>query len=534
MVVTADNRQHDPTPGSNLLVDGVFHEKRVVPSLGIAAVAGYLRAEGLQAEMFAPNITYMSEAEAAAEILRRRPRYLGFSLLTSHAYRHVKVVLGLLRESAFRPFLYMGGHFASLAYERVLEELPEVDCVIVGDGEEPCADLLRRLAGGGDWRRLPGLAVRDGDGAVRFNGPRSPPDLDSRPMMALDFLDELVARYGAGVRVSLVSSRGCYADCSYCSVRSYAKLTRLKAYRMRSIERLVAEIRVIRSRYPVRNFALEDDNFLTPGPSGVRRARRFRDALREAGIELRLFLQTRPECISYEAISLLEQAGLCDIFIGTESFDQATLDLYHRNNSVEETERAFEALEALGFSADVDAERRVRVGSMIFHPYVTLEQLRKQAAFFRRYRIPSKKLIKHLFPVEEVELCRRLEAEGLLGEDGRYRFVDPNVRHVYDELNAYYDRFMSLRERIRRIEKIARLQQLDADLSDVRAARRVIEANFLDLFEAACQVGTQGRDAVRSACERFARRLEDELDLDALRDRISALDESVHSFAVHD
>lgn len=63
--------------------------------------------------------------------------------------------------------------------------------------------------------------------------------------MAFDFLDELVQRYGSEVRASLVSSRGCYADCSYCSVRSYSRLTKTKPYRMRSVGRLVDEIKTI-------------------------------------------------------------------------------------------------------------------------------------------------------------------------------------------------------------------------------------------------------------------------------------------------
>src|SRR5258708_32477221 len=107
--------------GEILLVDGVFHEKRVVPSLGIAAVAGYLRQHGFPTvEMFAPNITYMGEAEAATEILCRRPAFVGFSLLTHYSYSHVQQVLTHLREAGFRPFLFMGGHFASLAYARIL------------------------------------------------------------------------------------------------------------------------------------------------------------------------------------------------------------------------------------------------------------------------------------------------------------------------------------------------------------------------------------------------------------------------------
>jgi hypothetical protein len=521
-------------PGGRLIVDGVFHEKRVVPSLGVAAVAGYLRHAGYAVDIFAPNITYLSEEAAAAEILRRAPRFLGISLLTHLTYAHCRTVLALLERSGLDAFICVGGHFASLAHEAVLRENPRVACVILGDGEQPCAELLEKWEQGGDWRSIPGVAYRTSEGAIRLNPPRPAPHLDTYPMMALDFLEELVLRYGPEVRVSLVSSRGCYADCSYCSVRSYSKLTRTKPYRMRSIDSIADEIALIQQRYSVRHFALEDDNFLVPGSVGIQRARAFGDATRARGITMNLFLQTRPECITFEAISLLKDVGLCDIFIGTESFDQATLDLYHRNNTVEQTLQAFEVFERLGFSAAVDAERRVRVGSMVFHPYVTLGALYKQAAYFRRYQIPSNKLIKHLFPVEEVELCKRFEAEGLLRENGRYRFVHQPVQDVYDALTDYYERYMSVRESIRRIEKIARLQRLSLPLDELRTARRRIEDNFIDVFEEACLIGDQGPDVIARTCDACAARLEDSLDFGRLRPLVRRHLDALCEFVVHD
>jgi hypothetical protein len=517
-----------------LLVDGVFHETRVVPSLGIAAIAGYLRQAGFAVDMFSPNITYMDERAAAGEILRRAPAFIGLSLLTHITYRHCRTVLAQVRSNGLDPFICVGGHFGSLAYETVLRENPEVDCVIVGDGEEACAELLQHLQDGSSWHSVAGVASRTADGGIRLNPPRPAPHLDSYPRMALDFLEELVRRYGRDVRVSLVSSRGCYADCSYCSVRAYSKLARMKPYRMRSVDRIADEILLLQEQYGVRNFALEDDNFLVPGPVGILRARAFCDAIRGRGVRMKLFLQTRPECITFEALSLLKEIGLCDIFIGTESFDQATLDLYHRNNTVEQTLHAFEVFEQLGFSAAVDAELRVRVGSMVFHPYVTLDALYRQAAYFRRYRIPSKKLIKHLFPVEDVELCTRLAAEGLLQEDGRYRFVHRPVQDVYDALNAYYARYMSVREDIRRVEKVAKLQRLSLALDDLRATRRQIEENFIDLFEMLCRTGDRGRAAIDRTCDEFGTRLENTLDFGRVRPRVQQLLDQLCVFAVHD
>jgi hypothetical protein len=303
---------------------------------------------------------------------------------------------------------------------------------------------------------------------------------------------------------------------------------------MRSVERIADEILLLQQRYGVRNFALEDDNFLVPGPVGMLRARSFRDAIVARGVEMKLFLQTRPECITYEALAVLKEVGLCDIFIGTESFDQATLDLYHRNNTVEQTLHAFEVFEQLGFSAAVDADRRVRVGSMVFHPYVTLDALHAQAAYFRRYQIPSKKLIKHIFPVEDVDLCKRFEAEGLLQANGRYRFVHQPVQDVYDALCAYYEHYMSVREDIRRIEKVARLQQLALPLDELCLARRRIEENFIDLFEVLCLNGQEGRASIDRHCRDYADRLEASLDIPRLRRLVQAHLDDLCGFAVHD
>ena len=143
-------------------------------------------------------------------------------------------------------------------------------------------------------------------------------------------------------------------------------------------------------------------------------------------------------------------------------------------------------------------------------------------------------MIKHLFPVEDVDLCKRLEAEGLIGEDGKYRFVHQSVQDVYDELNVYYERYMGLREEIRQIEKMARLQRLEINLSSLRTARMQIEANFMSLFEAVCQIGDQGRNVIRRTCELYANRLEAELDTRSVRHSVGHQLEQFREYVVHD
>jgi len=353
-------------------------------------------------------------------------------------------------------------------------------------------------------------------------------------MMARDFLEKLIKQYGKNVRVSVISSRGCYAHCSYCSVPAYCKLTQTKPYRLRSIDLLVDEIATVQRKFGVVNFAIEDDNFLMPGAPGIQRVRKFNRAICKSGVKINLFLQTRPECITYEAIRLLAETGLSDIDLGTESFDQDTLDLYQRNNTVEDTVRAFQVLESLGFSARVGSRKRIRIGSIVFHPYVTLEALKRQTSYFARFGIPAKKLVKRLFNADGAELCRRFKEEGLLNEDNTYEFLHKEVGEVYHALKDFFGRHMPLRDDIRRVEKIAQLQNLDLDLADLKRVRSVIDATCASLYATLCEVGDVGKEAIDHACKEHEQRLCDRVNLAAVVPRIRRYCDDLQRFTIHD
>jgi hypothetical protein len=505
-----------------LLVDGMFHEERIAPSCGLGALGGYLREQGFDVKLFSPNNHRLDEAQCADWIIEHARPILGISLLTPLV---IPPVLKLIRELVARgcdAFIMVGGHGASLAYEQLLRDEPAIDCVVIGDGEQTCEELVERIAAGADWTSTLGIARRDADGTPVFNGPRKTIRLDDYPVMAIDLLEDVVALFGPTARMSVYSSRGCYADCTYCSVKAFTKLQGVKPYRMRSIEKIVDEIELIYRRLGARNFVMEDDNFLVPGAGGIKRAKEFKEALQARGINIRLWLQTRPECITLEGLSHLKDAGVDDVFIGTESFDQASLDLYHRNNTVEETLQALDVFEQLGFSCDVEAERRVRIGSMIFHPYVTLAQLRPQTEYFRRYRIPPKKLIKRLHPAGDVVLSRRLEAEGLLGEDGEYRFLNREVSDVFHTMRAFRREFIEIREQIRIAEKKYKLHvELGPSPAELRDARRMIDAAFLDLFETLCDEGHRGPERIKELYEHACRQLRLRLGVIELRQHVS-------------
>ena len=72
-----------------------------------------------------------------------------------------------LREEGFAGHISLGGHHAAFNAEEILADWPAVDSIVLGEGEEPLADLTRDVLAGRDWRGIPSLAFRVPGGVTR-------------------------------------------------------------------------------------------------------------------------------------------------------------------------------------------------------------------------------------------------------------------------------------------------------------------------------------------------------------------------------
>ena len=122
-------------------------------------------------------------------------------------------------------------------------------------------------------------------------------DLDSLPFPVRDLLPEVLEQTGYA---SLLSSRGCYGRCTFCSVNAFFARFGAK-YRMRSVENVLAEMEELQRNYGVRNFAFNDANFIC-GRKGRERAFEFAEALLKRGIKARFSIQCRVNDVEKELL----------------------------------------------------------------------------------------------------------------------------------------------------------------------------------------------------------------------------------------
>lgn len=144
------------------------------------------------------------------DIYRDRPDVLGLACYIWNIDATLTLA-GLVRKVLPATVIVLGGPEVSYDPARVMEENPDVDYIVSGEGEATLASLLADLVAGRQPEGILGLTYRR-DGAIIAGSPRVIGDLASLP-----FPYEEADMVGLQDRIIYYeSSRGCPYSCQYC------------------------------------------------------------------------------------------------------------------------------------------------------------------------------------------------------------------------------------------------------------------------------------------------------------------------------
>jgi anaerobic magnesium-protoporphyrin IX monomethyl ester cyclase len=271
---------------------------------GPGHLAAFIRPRGHQAALL--RVPHNQSADHILSGVRaERPDLLGLSLTTRQWPRALEVARQL-KAHLDLPII-AGGLQATFASDQVLAD-GAFDLACIGEGEEALLELLDSLAAGGDpaTTDIPNLRRRGAPPPVL----RPPlPELDRLPFVARDLLDE---RYGV---LHLSTQRGCPFPCTFCAAGSIRALYPDAGYlRRRSVENVLAEVRLLRASGPLNYLVFLDDTFsLHP-----RWIKAFCAAYgREFGIGFSI--NARAETVTPELLGQLADAGCRHVIYGVES-----------------------------------------------------------------------------------------------------------------------------------------------------------------------------------------------------------------------
>ena len=197
----------------------------------------------------------------------------------------------------------MGGLHVTMLPEEAKEHCTSV---VVGEGEPLWPEVLRDFESGGLKRYY-------------IQSPRGLYDLRDAPMPRFDLLDP--DKYN---RITVQTSRGCPHQCDFCA----SSILLTSKYKLKPVEKVIAEIREIKKIWPRPFIEFADDN------SFVHREH-YKRLLRELAKEnLRWFTEADLGVArDDELLDLMGNSGCQQILIGLESPRKASLDGVELNSN---------------------------------------------------------------------------------------------------------------------------------------------------------------------------------------------------------
>ena len=135
----------------------------------------------------------------------------------------------------------MGGPHVSFTAMDTLRQYPEIDLIVIGEGEDTIAELTPVLKQKSKWHDIRGIAYRH-DSEIIITGKRDfIADIDKIPLPARHLLP--ISRYRAlGFPVSMITGRGCPYSCIFCLGRKMvgSKIRRRKSnFVLDEIEKII-------------------------------------------------------------------------------------------------------------------------------------------------------------------------------------------------------------------------------------------------------------------------------------------------------
>lgn len=396
-------------------------------NLGLGYLAASLRHNGYEAEIVDLNMLDLP-SQRIADYAKQDFDLVGISVPFQSVVDESLAIAEIARSLWPKAHITLGGHFPTFRSKEILSASQAVDSIVRGDGEDSIVELCEALDRRKQIYFVSGVTFRDQSGRIVENPPRTPrDDLDTLAWPARDTL-ELIQKLGHPWPTQICSSRGCYASCAFCDIRSFYGRT----WRARRPRLVVDEIEWLARVYGSSVFRFTDDEFIGPRPAtgehGPTRAKAIAKEIISRKLSVKLMIDARPEAVDVELFSLLKEAGVIDCLVGVESGVDRILKLYNKGASAARNAHAIETLKSLGIS--------LNLGFIMFDPRMTYEELVTNFSFLKRLDIATMDSLRSwLWPLYGTPVVDQLRAAGLVKEETlgsiSYRFSDKRVEEIF-------------------------------------------------------------------------------------------------------
>ena len=321
-----------------LLIYPYFIEERLqaedisVPPIGIYQVAAVLREKRYDVEVYNwHNIN--KTPEKIREVLgETHPDVIGFSILHANRWGGIEVAR-IARELDPGVKIVFGGIGATFLWEHLLTHFPEIDYIVIGEGEYTFLNLIQYLGRENEkcLEDIKGIAFREHGEIVKTE--------DAAPLRDLDQLP-IPAEYFNYHHVS--SNRGCAWNCAFCGSSKFWG----KNVRFRSPDHFVRESALLYDKGTT-FFYFSDDTFTIQKGRVIEICR----LIIQRGLTITWNAISRVDHVDEEILYWMRKAGCVQISYGIESGSRRIRRRLNKHIRTDQIKTAFESTRKYGILA---------------------------------------------------------------------------------------------------------------------------------------------------------------------------------------
>lgn len=306
---------------------------------GLLSVAAFLQQAGEQTNVLDLNVSKknrmdsanLSDAIAAdftSSLMDFAPSLVGVSVMIAGQMDFARMILKKTKELFPGTKTIVGGAHVSQFPREILGNSPEIDFVVLGEGENQalaCARYARTGLLPDIWPD--GIAYRGTNEISIVPKTTWIADVNALPFPIYDLMEFTDYKHDTsswhnpyqidfGVRVPIITSRGCPNACNFCSLQGCMG----RAYRPISAERVVDMIQLLNEKHGTVYFAIFDANFA----EDTARVLKICDEIAKRNLKIYLDMPTGLPIAkaSHMMIDALAGIGLIRTCISVESGDQ--------------------------------------------------------------------------------------------------------------------------------------------------------------------------------------------------------------------
>ncbi|MBW2619824.1 MAG: radical SAM protein [Deltaproteobacteria bacterium] len=297
-------------------------EDVAVPPIGMYYVGAVLKENNYDVEIL--NWCKINETpEKIGEILlEKKPNVIGFSILQANRWGGIEIAK-TAKQIDPEVKIVFGGVSATFLWKHFLTHFPEIDYVVMGEGEYTFLHLIRCIEKKEDAHigNIKGIAFKKDGKVVRTKPAEYIQDLDQLPVPA---------KYFEYQHLSL--TRGCPGKCTFCGSPNFWG----RKVRFHSVNYFVEELELLYKK-GINFFYFSDDTFSI----NKKRVIEICKKILEKNLEITWNAISRVNYMSEEVLSWMRKAGCIQISYGIESGSEKIRAYLNKKITTDEIEKAF-------------------------------------------------------------------------------------------------------------------------------------------------------------------------------------------------